>query len=597
MLPGSRAPATRPVPIPPACRTYATPSSGGPHPIRHARRGSCRVAASYCVGMQAAPPEAGDREIIVAVVAPVGGPTDETLAALEHAFQNHDFGVKEVRISDLLDKALPTPPGDEALPRVLRLMNKGDRFRAQTDDDAACAYMAAQAISLAREQQTGSVRVHRPKHVNLVRSLKTPEEVQVLRSIYGDRAIVVGVSASRADRRRELARVLKEEGIVAPTDLNAKVEYLLDRDEKDYIERHGQRASEAYRLADAFVATRTKVDEPQVERLVELLLGAPFITPSRDEYGMFHAFAAKLRSSAAGRQVGAAIVDLDGEIVAVGCNDVPKPGGGQYWEGDKADRRDFQLGYDANDRGKFGVALDVLQGLAQARWLARDQAELSPADRAEAALGSEGPLRKTQVDDLIEYGRIVHAEMAAILTAARSGRAIRGCTLYTTTYPCHECFRLIIGAGIARVSYVDPYQKSRAPELFAEMLHEGPGRDPVVVEPFVGVSPRLFARAFEMSNRTKGLRGEYLLWERKALLADNEEIADSIPDQEEAAAAYLAVRVAEADEQETATRGDGRLLAEPDAHTLPTAAAESALDTGDTGADEGESGQRMSDPG
>jgi cytidine deaminase len=260
---------------------------------------------------------------------------------------------------------------------------------------------------------------------------------------------------------------------------------------------------------------------------------------------MFHAWAAKFRSSAAGRQVGAVIVDSDGEIVVVGCNDVPKPGGGQYWEGDDADRRDFQLRYDANDQGKHGMARDVLQRLAEAGWLREDYSHLSPNDRASTALTGDGPLRKSELDDLIEYGRIVHAEMAALITAARRGRAVRGGTIYTTTYPCHECARLIIAAGICRVCFIDPYVKSRAPSLFATMWNQLSGGDGVLVEPFEGISPRLFPRVFEMSNRSKSVEGAYEPWKEKRLLMGDEEIADSVPAQEDAAGAYLAARLAE----------------------------------------------------
>src|SRR5579871_385409 len=65
-----------------------------------------------------------------------------------------------------------------------------------------------------------------------------------------------------------------------------------------------------------------------------------------------------------------------------------------------------------------------------------------------------------QLLNVIEYGRCVHAEMAAIVDAARRGVAIAGCTLYTTTFPCHECARHIVAASIRQVVYIDPYPKS-----------------------------------------------------------------------------------------------------------------------------------------
>lgn len=481
----------------------------------------------------------GEREIFVAIVSPVGGPVGTTVSALEDAFASHQYATQAVRISKLLDKAFLAPSDKKASNRIRRLMNKGDAFRARIDDQAACAYAAALAISRARTAEEGSSTKHRARHVNIIRSLKTPQEVQALRAIYGQRLVVLGVSASIEERRRELARLLAKE--LPKDEIDEEVAALLARDAKDEREKHGQRSSEAYALADAFVAATTKSETAAVRRLVELLLGEPFHTPTPDEQGMFHAWAAKYRSSAAGRQVGAAITNSEGELVVVGCNDVPKPGGGQYWPSDTTDRRDFQLGFDANDRHKFTMAANILRELAEKGWLVDAFKKLPYDQRAERALEADGPLKRSELSDLVEYGRIVHAEMAALMTAAREGRSVRGCTLYTTTYPCHECARLIIAAGITRVVYIDPYAKSRTPVLFEEMIDSSGLDGRVKIEPFVGVSPRLFRRVFDISNRTKNIQGNYDAWgsERKLLAVSDEEFTDSIPEQEKAVARYL----------------------------------------------------------
>ena len=48
--------------------------------------------------------------------------------------------------------------------------------------------------------------------------------------------------------------------------------------------------------------------------------------------------------------------------------------------------------------------------------------------------------------ELTEYGRAVHAEMDALLDAARRGVAVQGATLYVSTFPCHSCARHVIAA-------------------------------------------------------------------------------------------------------------------------------------------------------
>ena len=47
--------------------------------------------------------------------------------------------------------------------------------------------------------------------------------------------------------------------------------------------------------------------------------------------------------------------------------------------------------------------------------------------------------------------RTTHAEMNAILQAAADGTSLRDGTMYTNTYPCWNCAKAILGAGIVRV--------------------------------------------------------------------------------------------------------------------------------------------------
>ena len=51
----------------------------------------------------------------------------------------------------------------------------------------------------------------------------------------------------------------------------------------------------------------------------------------------------------------------------------------------------------------------------------------------------------------------VHAEMNAILFAAKEGKAIEGAEIYTILQPCDECLKNIIAAGIKKVYYVFQY--------------------------------------------------------------------------------------------------------------------------------------------
>lgn len=56
----------------------------------------------------------------------------------------------------------------------------------------------------------------------------------------------------------------------------------------------------------------------------------------------------------------------------------------------------------------------------------------------------------------------IHAEMNAILWAARSGIPIDGAVLYATLQPCHNCIKACVGAGIKAIIYETPYDRADA---------------------------------------------------------------------------------------------------------------------------------------
>jgi len=69
-----------------------------------------------------------------------------------------------------------------------------------------------------------------------------------------------------------------------------------------------------------------------------------------------------------------------------------------------------------------------------------------------------------------------HAERNAIYNASRNGIQLKGCTLYSTVFPCSDCARGIIQSGITKV-VTTPYsgQTQMPDESFRvaeEMLRE-----------------------------------------------------------------------------------------------------------------------------
>ena len=65
---------------------------------------------------------------------------------------------------------------------------------------------------------------------------------------------------------------------------------------------------------------------------------------------------------------------------------------------------------------------------------------------------------------------VIHAEMNAILKAAKSGNAVDDSTLYLSLSPCQNCCKLIIQSGIKRVVYLEGYRDLKPIEFLSKFI-------------------------------------------------------------------------------------------------------------------------------
>ncbi|MEA2019059.1 MAG: dCMP deaminase family protein [Campylobacterota bacterium] len=56
----------------------------------------------------------------------------------------------------------------------------------------------------------------------------------------------------------------------------------------------------------------------------------------------------------------------------------------------------------------------------------------------------------------------IHAEMNAIIWAAREGISINGADIYVTLEPCSECSKNLIASGIKRIVYEKAYEHTNS---------------------------------------------------------------------------------------------------------------------------------------
>jgi dCMP deaminase len=67
-----------------------------------------------------------------------------------------------------------------------------------------------------------------------------------------------------------------------------------------------------------------------------------------------------------------------------------------------------------------------------------------------------------------ELCRGVHAEQNAVVQAAYFGVSVKDASIYTTTYPCSMCAKIIINAGIIEIVYGEGYPDDLSKELLGE---------------------------------------------------------------------------------------------------------------------------------
>lgn len=394
-----------------------------------------------------------------------------------------------------------------AIDAIRRERGNNQRFALITEDQQE---LEAPFVDVAREDKVLE------KVAYIIRQIKRPEEVKLLRAVYGKQFILISAYGSEEERTKIVYDKIKQ--TLPITTKSSKVlsfaESLVLKDASEDTDEHGQHLRDAFHLADVFVDGMSAAPmRRKLDRFVNALFGLNELAPTKEEFGMYAAKAAALRSTDLSRQVGAAVFSKDGELLCQGCNEVPRAFGGTYWDTEEPDFRDIKIGSDPNDLLKRDVLRDVLERLEKAKMLSEKAKKLGKSGgklidvltkkpEKDSVDDGSGCLHGALISDLTEFGRVVHAEMNCLCDAARNGVALKGAVLFCTTFPCHNCTKHIIASGIAQVYYMEPYPKSRAKELhYNEIELERKSSSKVSFMPFLGISPFRYRDIFEKGKR------------------------------------------------------------------------------------------------
>lgn len=437
-------------------------------------------------------------EIIIGLCGPIG--TDIHYCAEEIARiikEKYNYNPIIIKLSDFIKNRFAID--DSSLKKFdyyNELISKGNELRTVNGPNVlaelAINEIAVHREILKRESPKDEFESHRTCFI--IDSIKNNEELELFRLIYTNLFYFIGVFSNLEVRVKNL-----EKKNIHLSDIYK----LVDRDSGEELQA-GQQVGNTFVQADFFL----RIDEStsaqiayRIERYLNLIFGSEIITPNVNETAMYQAFAAAGNSACLSRQVGASITNIKGDILGLGWNDVPKAKGGVYTYSDSdplagTDHRclNKQGGVCFNDTEKELIRTQLLDDLVSS-------GVVSTNDKLKAL----SVIKKSRIKELIEFSRAVHAEMLAIISASqKSGLEVVGGKLYCTTYPCHNCARHIVAAGIEEVYYIEPYRKSLALKLHDDAITESEGDTKKVrILMFDGVAPRRYLEFFKMTTPRK----------------------------------------------------------------------------------------------
>lgn len=437
-------------------------------------------------------------ELVIALVGPVGSGVSTTGDFVAKGLKDlFDYDVEIIGVSDLIEEALPLlgvegKDHKTIVDRIRFLQQQGTALRAKFGEK----YLASKCISkitIHRAKsggikEIGNEKIQVPRRqAYIIDSLKHPSEIIRLREVYGDIFWVFGIFAPEKVRLKRLL------GLTGIEEAEAKEIIKIDEEEGP---SHGQRVRDTIQASDYFVRN----DEKNRDRLavvilryLKILFGVEVVTPLPDETAMYNAAAAAAGSACLSRQVGAAIYSVEGELIGKGRNDVPKFKGGLYgYQDGEKDNRCYKWKEKIchNDAHK--------ERLYQQIFFQLSDSGLLKGKKSKDFNDVKTALKSTDIKDLVEFSRAVHAEMDALICVARGAKSgLIGGTLYCTTFPCHSCARHIVASGITRVVYVEPYPKSLAITLHEDAITSLDQEDSrVKFLQYEGVAPKNILRLF-----------------------------------------------------------------------------------------------------
>ena len=442
-------------------------------------------------------------ELVFGLVGPIGVDMNAVQDALQLALQSVNYTTHTVHVSSDMAELDAYSEDQELATRFERKIRAANLLCRNHGADVLARLSIARIRNIRQAQQSKKesgetievIKSQLSANAFIIRQLKRPEEVKLLRKTYDRKFVQISVTMPEDGRLDALkTRLSADEPQVPDFEETARKLIAIDRDEDT---PEGQNVAKAFHTGDVFINAKSHDEiRKTIDRFIRAFFGHNHIGPSKDEFGAYLAKTAALRTVDLSRQVGAAITTRHGDVLSLGCNEVPKYGGGNYWDDDDEKARDIDRPAEGNKAEIQRITVDFLTRLENAELLVHGQTTNSIIEEHRDLIND------AMISDITEYGRMTHAEMSAICEAAKNGHNLKGATMHVTTFPCHNCAKHIVTSGILRVVFIEPYAKSRADRLHSDSISINQQQDDKVsFEHFAGISPRRYRDIFEKGKR------------------------------------------------------------------------------------------------
>lgn len=462
-------------------------------------------------------------EVIIGLVSPMGCNKKPFITKITTIFEKKGYLVKSIHVTDLLYKEENDYPHSLNIYCKMQLCNE-----LRTNYRGSIAALIINEINRIRTKESES----KDKIVYIIDQLKNEAEYEILSHVYGLNYLQISLFSNFYERdktiRKRLAsdnnlekleiedtqileNIFKDNLPQTNIDINKlkskiSIDYslieryknqilkdcshmLIEKDYKDIDKVHrksGQQISSLFHRSHYFI----NLDSPEsilskeIYKFLNQFFGEYKDYPTQDEFGMAVAYHASFRSNFPGdRHIGASIIAENGEIISIGSIRAPSSSSNTKLSNQDSITEGYTYYYKKIDQ-----------------WI-EELDHVDTKSKEEIC---------TFLKDSIEFHPCTHAEISAIIDAAKIGVSVKNGTLYTTTFPCHLCAKDIITAGIKKVVFLEAYPKSKSKELYPSIidLHSQQRKDIIPFENFMGVSPSRYHYVYSLSNKPKALLNE-----------------------------------------------------------------------------------------